>query len=396
MPDVVFRFLVLCLAASASAGCAVTKHLDRSILPQPSTTAMVQQWPLAVGLYVPPDVRSRVLQQVGEGILFEREKWNVPVGQEVASTFRWALEQMFAEVVVLEQAPSGAETAGRVAGVFELSDIRLGPHPLSFRTLLLDVALYSRSGERIDSWQVASPETGTGPEFAYVVRDAVAQFMARFADRPGVASWLAGEGIAATAARPVFRGDGDERPSGSRMLLSPGLRFAEAKTAMKCLRERLAHAAPPVDLISSASVRMDFFPWLEPSLAPTSVEDARRWLAEPATRQKLRALGVRHVLEFHGETKLDLPGGGMVFGGGFGAGGFFGYVHGTRESSFAAVVLDIEESGIPHDASVTERGSVHIPAFILPIPLIAQTESKACDELASRIHEMLTQNAHAE
>ncbi len=396
MPTSVLGFLVLCLAVVASAGCAVTRTLDTSALPGPSTVAMVEQWPVAVGVYIPLDVRTRVLTQKVESGLLEGQRWNVPVGQEAALAFRWALEQMFARVVVLDEVPSPTVDAEGVVGVFELSDIRLGSAPGLFHALMLDVALYSGSGEKIDSWQVASPETAAGPQLAHVIRDAIAQFMVGSADRPEVKAWLAGAGVAVTPARPVYRGGGGERPSRTRMLLSPSVSRGEAKNALKCLRERLARAKPPVDLVSAADVRMAFFPWLEPSLALAAAEDVQRWLAEPAIRQKMDALGIRYVLEFHGGTKMETPGGGVLFGAGFGAGGFFGYAYGTRESSFAVSILDVEQAAKPRDASVTERGSVHIPAFILPVPFIAATEKKACDELAGRIHEMLGKDAHAE
>jgi len=33
-----------------------------------------------------------------------------------------------------------------------------------------------------------------------------------------------------------------------------------------------------------------------------------------------------------------------------------------------------------------------MPAFLLPIPIMAQTETKACEELAQQIHALLTRN----
>jgi hypothetical protein len=37
-----------------------------------------------------------------------------------------------------------------------------------------------------------------------------------------------------------------------------------------------------------------------------------------------------------------------------------------------------------------QHSGVYVPAFILPIPLMAATESKACEELSQRIHDRLT------
>ena len=42
------------------------------------------------------------------------------------------------------------------------------------------------------------------------------------------------------------------------------------------------------------------------------------------------------------------------------------------------------------DAHVTQRSGVHGPELGLPIPLMAATGTKACEERAGRIHAMLT------
>ncbi len=77
--------------------------------------------------------------------------------------------------------------------------------------------------------------------------------------------------------------------------------------------------------------------------------------------------------------------------GGYGGGGCLGLAWGDRMSSFGAVVLDMWGGDTLSDTSATQRAGVYIPALILPIPIIAPTEEKACDELASKIHGIITQ-----
>lgn len=43
----------------------------------------------------------------------------------------------------------------------------------------------------------------------------------------------------------------------------------------------------------------------------------------------------------------------------------------------------------PFDARATQRSGVSVPAFILPIPIMASTETMACEELSRRIHDRL-------
>jgi len=393
------RGLLLGLAVTAVSGCAFIYPVEQKVLPQPTTAAMIQPWPLSVGMYIPPAVRSRE---------FARQGWRVPVGEPAASNFQWTLEQMFARVVVLDAPPAKQALPDGLNGVVELSDIAYDfATPESLR---YEIGLYSDAGERIESWPVTTTlplwdihESGLsallvmnrGTELAYAMRDVTAQFMVHFADRPAVQTWLAGEGVAAAAVRPAFDGNGGTPPPAvPRILLVPNLGtwlYTDATRAMNCIGHRLAQARPPFEVVPADQVRLAFFPWLEPSTAPKSLEDLQRWAAEPAVHNKLHAIGARYLLEFHGDTQTEFPKGGILCGASFGAGGCLGFAWGSHESAFSATLLDMWEGGMPLDASATQRSGAYMPAFILPIPLMAPTESKACEELSQRIHDRLTQ-----
>ena len=397
MLNTCLRCLLVGLAVVMASGCTFTYPVKQEVLPQPATVAMIQPWPLRVGLYIPPAVRSRVLAQ---------QAWRVPAGEAVASNFQWALEQMFARVGVLDAPPAGQALPDGLNGAVELSDIAYDDAvPGSLR---YELGLYSAKGERVDGWPITTPlpvwdieasglsslMMNRGTELAYAMRDVSAQFMVHFADRPAVQAWLAGEGVAAAAVRPAFSGSGVVPPAAPKILLVPNLGtwlYTDAARSMDCVGNRLAQASPPFEVIAADQVRLAFFPWLEPSTAPKSLADLQRWAAEPAIRNKMRAIGARYLLEFHGGTKTEIPGGGILCGAGFGGGGCFGFAWGSRESAFSATLLDMWENGTPLDASATQHSGVYVPAFGLPIPLMAATETAACEDLARRIHDLLMQ-----
>ena len=395
MSNTRLRLIVLCLVVSLSTGCAVTHDVNQDVLPQPTATAMIQPWPLTVGLYIPPTVSSRVFAQQG---------WRVPAGEAVAANFSWTLQQMFTRVVELDKPPSGPGLPQGLAGVVELSDIAY-EYGIS-GSLGYEIALYSGKGDRLDGWPETMPLVlwdiresslpgsmfGVGREIAYAMRNISAQFMVHFADRPAVQAWLAGEGISPAVVRPGLSEVAAAPPAMPRILLVPNIGtwlYTDASRAMACVGRRLAQANPPFEVVPTDQVRQAFFPWLEPSTAPKTVEDFRRWLAEPVIRNKMRAMGARYLLEFHGDTKTDIPGGGILCGAGYGAGGCLGFAWGSRESSFGASLLDMWREDAPFDAGATQRGGVYVPAFILPIPIMASTETMACEELSRRIHDRL-------
>lgn len=106
----------------------------------------------------------------------------------------------------------------------------------------------------------------------------------------------------------------------------------------------------------------------------------RHWLNEQAVQTQLRALGIRYFLEFRGGTKTDTKGG-MVC-----SYGCIGFVWGSRQSSFSAYLLDIQKLEVLAEENVVRGGRVFVPAFLLPVPLIAATKTSACQELAEKIH----------
>lgn len=385
------------------AGCAITYHVRKDALPAPSTAAMVQQWPLTVGVVVPPAVKSRV---------FAKYAARVPAGEAAASTFHWALEQMFTEIVDLDGSPSAGTVPSGLAGVIELSDISFTFPDISDTYLMpgalhYEIGLYSRQGESIARWSLTTPGLNwdleesslssliqsVGTTIAYGIRDVTAQFMVSFSRSPEVQSWLASEGVTTSGAGPVFGGQGTVTEHAPTALLLSNLNtwlYTDASRAMNCVGHRLGQSTPPVTVIPIDAVRLAFFPWLEMSTAPKTLEGLRNWLSEPAVRQKARAIGARYLVELHGGTRTEWSGG-IACGGGYGGGGCLGLAWGDRMSAFSALVLDMWGGDAVSETSATQRGDVFVPALILPIPIIAPTEGKACDELAAKIHGILTQ-----
>jgi hypothetical protein len=162
--------------------------------------------------------------------------------------------------------------------------------------------------------------------------------------------------------------------------------YTDAERSMSCIGDRLTQAKPPLEVVPLETVRLEFFPWLESTTAPRFPEALHRLLSDPAVRARMSTLGFRYLLELRGGTKS-----GESSGGAWACGmGCFGFEYLSRESSFSVYVLDLLKDTESRDVTVTKRGGIYIPAFILPLPLLAPTRSGACQELAERLHERLT------
>ena len=385
----VFRQLAIVpLIAYAAAGCAITYHIRSELTPAPTASALVKQWPLAVGVYIAPPIRGRVLAQ---------QLWRVPAGNSAAANFEWAVAKMFAKVNELDAPPVGRAAPDGLAGSIALEDVALTGTPP--RSLRYEIALYSAQGDRIDHWSLETPMAlwdlepssfslhGVATDLSYAIRNITAQFMVDFTSHAVVRDWLALAGIEAVELQPDFRPAGTVAPPANRILLVPNIDtwlYSDAAVAMACVGERLAQMTPPFEVIPADRMRLEFFPWLEPATAPKSAEAMRTWLAEPAIEAKLRSIGVHYLLEFRGGTKTAIPRGAMVC-----SLGCFGLLWGSHESGFSAYVVDLWGDTELRGASVTRRSGVYVPAFFLPLPILAQTQASACEEMAGRLHAIL-------
>jgi hypothetical protein len=387
------RFLLLYVVTILFTGCAVTYNIKEDMLPTPTSSAMVQQLPLTVGVFIPPSVKSLVIAKA---------LWRTPTGEVAASTFHWALAQMFTKIVELDTPPTEGIIPSGLAGIFELSDILYEypePSALTYR-----IQLYSSKGEIIKSWSLTAQgeywdlkESSMqsllfpkGTELAYRIRDVTALFMVGLIRSPEVNSWLTGEGIKTYSIGPIFRDNNTVAKEGSAILLvsnTAGWLYTDDSRGMDCVGNRLGQMVPAVNVFPLDNVRLEFFPWLEMTTEPKTEEETQEWISEPAIQKKMHAIGIRYLLEFQGDTNTKWKGG-ILCGGGPGGGGCLGFSWGDRNSSFRARILDIW-TGKKEATNATKSGTSFIPAFILPIPIIASTEQGACEELSQKIHHLI-------
>ncbi|MGQ0700860.1 MAG: hypothetical protein ACT4PZ_21785 [Panacagrimonas sp.] len=132
------------------------------------------------------------------------------------------------------------------------------------------------------------------------------------------------------------------------------------------------------------------FPWLEPRTAPISSEAINTLFDDPAIVQRVRATGVRFMVWIDGETeKLD-SGGSMGCALSPAGGGCFGFGWWEKESKYEVSIWDMTNRAPVGKITVNASGTSYMPAVIIPIPLIARTESAACDGVAGQVGELLT------
>lgn len=134
------------------------------------------------------------------------------------------------------------------------------------------------------------------------------------------------------------------------------------------------------------------FPWFEPRTAPTTLAELRSLLARAPVAARLRRTSVRYLVWVRGDTQTTDSGGGISCGVAPSGGGCIGFVWWDKDSTYEALIWDLQRRWSVGAVSAEVSGTSYLPAVIIPIPFIARTRSAACKGLAEQLRELL----HAE
>ncbi|MCP4300100.1 MAG: hypothetical protein GY783_05925, partial [Gammaproteobacteria bacterium] len=101
--------------------------------------------------------------------------------------------------------------------------------------------------------------------------------------------------------------------------------------------------------------------------------------------------GVRHIVWRDGDSKHVAQGGSLSCAAGPGGGGGFGFAWWQKDADYEASVWDLEGNESAGTITADVSGTSFLPALIVPIPLIARTQSAACKGLAQQLKAFIVQ-----
>jgi len=73
-----------------------------------------------------------------------------------------------------------------------------------------------------------------------------------------------------------------------------------------------------------------------------------------------------------------------------GGGACFGLAWWEDDASYDAAVWDLQRKSDVGSVSASVHGTSMIPAVIIPVPLIARTQSAACKDMARELRQFIT------
>lgn len=154
---------------------------------------------------------------------------------------------------------------------------------------------------------------------------------------------------------------------------------------IECVGESMGKGAGKLRVVPNAEFVDALFPWFEPRTAPADTKGLPDLMSRPGVPEMIREKGVRYVIWVDGDTDRVAGGGSLSCAAGPGGGGCFGFAWWQNDAKYEASVWDL--SGL-EDAGVIKAdysGTSFLPAIVVPIPLIARTQSKACRGLSDQL-----------
>lgn len=154
---------------------------------------------------------------------------------------------------------------------------------------------------------------------------------------------------------------------------------------ISCVGDSIGRGSSGLRVVPNTEFVDALFPWFEPRTAPAETKGLPELMQRPGVPEMISNKGVRYVIWLDGTTDRVAGGGSMSCAAGPGGGGCFGFAWWQNDSKYQASVWDLDGLEDAGTVSADVSGTSFLPAIVIPIPLIARVQSRACDGLADQL-----------
>jgi hypothetical protein len=154
---------------------------------------------------------------------------------------------------------------------------------------------------------------------------------------------------------------------------------------ISCVESALGRGKGALRVIPTQQFIDNLFPWFEPRTAPADTKGLGTLMAKPGVPGAVKDMGVRYIIWLDGDTDRVTQGGSLSCAAGPGGGGCFGFAWWQDDADYEASIWDLQDAEASGTVTADYSGTSFLPALVIPIPLIALTQSKACNGLAKQL-----------
>jgi hypothetical protein len=160
---------------------------------------------------------------------------------------------------------------------------------------------------------------------------------------------------------------------------------------VECIEEGLSRGRSGLNVIPHQQFVDSLFPWFEPRTAPAETKNLAKLMDRPGVAERIAEQGVRYIIWLDGDTDRVAGGGSLSCAAGPGGGGCFGFAWWQKDADYDASVWDLQGLEAAGTVSTDVSGTSFMPALVIPLPLIARTQARACKTLADQLHAFIVQ-----
>jgi hypothetical protein len=161
---------------------------------------------------------------------------------------------------------------------------------------------------------------------------------------------------------------------------------------IQCIEDNLSRGRNGLRVIPHDDFIDSLFPWFEPRTAPAETKNLAKLMDRPGVAERIAEQGVRYIIWLDGDTDKVAGGGSLSCAAGPGGGGCFGFAWWQKDADYNAYVWDLEEQESAGTVTTDVTGTSFMPALVIPVPLIARTQAKACRTLSDQLHRFIVQD----
>ena len=161
---------------------------------------------------------------------------------------------------------------------------------------------------------------------------------------------------------------------------------------IRCIEDVIGRGSRGLKVIPNQQFVDALFPWFEPRTAPANTKGLVQLMERPGVPEAVKEMGVRYIVWLDGDTERVAQGGSLSCAAGPGGGGCFGFAWWQNDADYVASVWDLVGNESAGTITADFSGTSFLPAVVIPIPLIARTQSKACKGLGKQLQAFIIGN----
>lgn len=158
---------------------------------------------------------------------------------------------------------------------------------------------------------------------------------------------------------------------------------------IQCIGREIGSRSSGVRVISEVEFVDNLYPWFEARTAPMRVDNLERLLQQPRVQQAIDAMGMRYIIWIDGSTETTVGVGSVTCAVSTAGGGCFGFGSWKDDAKYEATIWNYDELNQVGRMSAAATGQSYMPAFVIPIPIIAPVQSSACESLGQQLLQYL-------